>query len=320
MSETLGGATEITAAELFGTQTEKPAPEAKPSDETLENSEAQSTEPDEDAKETSGEGDETKDEKADTDESSDEDQPKGEKQKGFGKRISKLVKKNQNLSQELEYWKTQAMGAQSGKTQSTAAAGKAVEGNQDARPKADDYESYEDYQIALGEYSARKAFAPAFDELKKSLGPKTEPEADKIAKAFEKRTKDFVKEHKDYSEAVQSLAGIDVDKSVERAIVESDHGPALLYELGKNPDLAEEIAELPPHRQLKEIGKLEAKIEARLEAKKATPLKTTKAPAPPNPVGSKSEGKKQVSDPNVSTIDFFKLRNEEEKRMRNQFF
>lgn len=300
------------SGDVSGNQ-EKPAPQSsgetgeQTSDETSEARKAAS----EDAKEADSEGDEQESEAEGNDAKDENGEPRGKEQKGFGKRISKLVKKNQNLSQELEYWKNQAIGAHSGKEQ--AGSQKAAQSKEDARPRADDFDSYEDYQVALSAYGARKALGAELDEIKKTLtGSKTESEAEKASKAFDKRTKEFVKEHKDYAEVLQALSGIEVDKSVEQAIVLSEHGPALLYELGNNPDLAESIAELPPVLQFKEIVKLEQKIEAR---KNAAP-KTTKAPPPPKPVGAKSEGKKSIYDSNLSFAEYERIRKEQLKSTR----
>ena len=190
-------------------------------------------------------------------------------------------------------------------------------------PHPDDFESWEDYEAARISYysnkAVREATQPLLEEIKKLSGAKAETEAQKVFKTFEKRQKEFAKTHSDYMDVVSNLEGIHVDASVEQAIVHSALGPEILYELGKNPDLAEEIAELPPHLQLKEIGKLEAKIEARLEAKKLAAAKPTKAPPPPNPVGQKSDGRKSIDDPNLSTLEFFTLRNEQERKRWGDF-
>lgn len=329
MSEALeSGAKTITAAELFGSTSEKPASE-KPQDENAEgkaNAESSGAQKDEktaakdenEAKGTSEEGEDPEETDGEADPDSYGDEPKEEKVSGVEKRIKKLVKKNQQARQEADYWREEAMRA---KNQQDPKSQRTQEKAQDAEPNADDFENYQDYQNAVIQHNIKKALNPALDEIKKSFsGSKDADDSQKAAKAFGARIKEFTKENKDYQEVIQSLNGINVDKSVEQTLVQSEHGPAILYELGKNPDLAADIAEMPPHLQMKEIGKLEARIEARIEAKKnPPPPKTTKAPAPPSPVGGKSEGKKSVTDANISPLDFIKLRNEEEKQRRNQF-
>lgn len=64
------------------------------------------------------------------------------------------------------------------------------------------------------------------------------------------------------------------------AIMEAENGEDIAYHLGKNPKEAERIAKLPPRSQIREIGKLEAK----LLAKPAEPKTPSKAPAPIAPL------------------------------------
>lgn len=286
---------------------ENPAPQT--SGETIVKAKGETSEAHDKSDDAKDQGDGEQKSDAEGDDAKDENgEPREKEQKGFGKRISKLVKKTQTLSQELEYWKKQAIESQSGKEQ--AGSQKAAQSKQDARPQAEDFESYEDYQVALSSYGARKALGAELDEIKRTLnGTKTESSEEKALKSFEKRTKEFAKEHKDYADVIQSLDGISVHKNVEQAITLSEYGPQLLYELAKNPDLAEEIADLPPILQFKEIVKLEQKIEAR---RNAAP-KTTKTPAPPNPVGAKSEGKRSIYDSNLSFAEYERIRKEQLK-------
>ncbi len=64
------------------------------------------------------------------------------------------------------------------------------------------------------------------------------------------------------------------------AIMEAENGEDIAYHLGKNPKEAERIAKLPPRSQIREIGKLEAK----LLAETVKPKAPSKAPAPIAPL------------------------------------
>lgn len=95
---------------------------------------------------------------------------------------------------------------------------------------------------------------------------------------------------------------------MREAILESDDGPALAYHLGKNPDLAEKIASLPPIAAARELGRLEAKLAREREQ----PPVISKAPPPP----PKIEGVEPAieRDPDkMSTQDWVKWR---EKQIR----
>ena len=85
---------------------------------------------------------------------------------------------------------------------------------------------------------------------------------------------------------------VQVNDAVRDAILESDVGPQILYELASNDELAEKITKLSPINALREIGKLEARFED--ASKNAAPktVKTasekSKAPAPINPLKATS--------------------------------
>ncbi len=74
------------------------------------------------------------------------------------------------------------------------------------------------------------------------------------------------------------------------ALMEADNGEDIAYHLGKNPKEAERIAKLPPLAQVREIGKLEAK----LSSKPDEPKTPSKAPAPITPLTGAAQ---PVSDP-----------------------
>jgi hypothetical protein len=77
-----------------------------------------------------------------------------------------------------------------------------------------------------------------------------------------------------------------------QAIVESDFGTDSAYYLAQHPDEAKAIAQLSPIRQIAAIGKLEAKVT------QPAARKTTEAPPPITPAGSKAKADK---DPNQMT-------------------
>jgi hypothetical protein len=58
-------------------------------------------------------------------------------------------------------------------------------------------------------------------------------------------------------------------------ITEMDNGPEVLYYLGKNPDIASQLSQLPPLSAARELGRIEAKI-----LNKPSGEKVSKAPSP----------------------------------------
>ena len=79
---------------------------------------------------------------------------------------------------------------------------------------------------------------------------------------------------------------VQVRDEVRDAILESDVGPQILYQLASDDELAQRISSLPVNKAFKELGKLEVQFE-RKEAPaeiKSEPVARSKAPAPIKPL------------------------------------
>ena len=111
---------------------------------------------------------------------------------------------------------------------------------------------------------------------------------------------------------IEELAHIKPTPATEEYIVSSEHGPALLYELAKDPKEAERINSLPPVQAARALALIEARISQASGEKTTTETKTTKAPKPLTPVGSKgSSVKKTIYDKGLSQKEFEALRAEQ---------
>lgn len=144
-------------------------------------------------------------------------------------------------------------------------------------PQRGDFQSDDDFIEAKSEYKAyQKIQQKAWDQT------------------FQKAAIDIP----DFNEVIGN-AKAGVTDEVVKAIKESQLGPYLIYELANNPELTDKINRLSSSHMLKELGKLEAKVEAKL-AKAAEPQKAveqleqpkvklaevSKAPAPIRPLSS----------------------------------
>lgn len=171
------------------------------------------------------------------------------------------------------------------------------------------------YQAYLVEVAARKAT----EEAKRALKEEQEQETKRQKFAsFRAREADFAKSVEDYREAVESLS-IEITREISEAIVESEDGPALLYHLAKNRDIAAKIAQLPPIAAVRELGRIEARLAFEREQAKAA--KVSKAPPPPPKVEGSSDALAGVkaSDPESDKLpmrEWLKRRDKEIQRKR----
>jgi len=152
--------------------------------------------------------------------------------------------------------------------------------NVDQEPQPSQFSDAFEYAKALAEFSTERALA----ERDRQVAQAREQEAQqKIIQSWAQKVQEAKAELPDFDDLVAS-SDVVVNNAVRDAILESDVGPKILYHLAENNDLAKKIASLSPNAALREIGKLEAKFEAKPETKQTAPVVRSKAPAPIQPI------------------------------------
>jgi hypothetical protein len=150
----------------------------------------------------------------------------------------------------------------------------------DSEPQPSQFNDAFEYAKALAEFSTEKALA----ERDRQVAQQREQEAQqKIIQSWAQKVQEAKAELPDFDDLVAS-SDVVVNNAVRDAILESDVGPKILYHLAENNDLAKKIAGLSPNAALREIGKLEARFEAKPETKQTAPVVRSKAPAPIQPI------------------------------------
>jgi len=150
------------------------------------------------------------------------------------------------------------------------------------KPQASQFQDAFEYAEALAEWSAEKALV---ERDKQEQQRKVEVERQEVIKSWTSKLEKAKAELPDFDEMVAS-SQVQVRDEVRDAILESDVGPQILYQLASDDDLAQRISSMPVNKALKELGKLEVQFE-RKEAPaevKSEPVARSKAPAPIKPL------------------------------------
>jgi len=176
----------------------------------------------------------------------------------------------------------------------------------DDTPKREQFESYEEFIEARADYRARKAVQEERQKQQSETQKSTEAERQKGAEVeFRKRLQATASEISDFADVMENAGDIYITNGMRDAIQESPLGPRILYEIAKNPQEAERLAGLSPSAAAREIGKIEARLEAATKKPdteaKDTPTdernpdgtfkpkkEPSKAPPPPEPIGARS--------------------------------
>ena len=229
-------------------------------------------------------------------------EPKAEEEaKETEKSIDKLEKRFSKISKQRDEANARAQQLEARLRDLEAKANPqtiAQTANVDDKPQASQFNDAFEYAEALAEWSAEKALK---DRDIADQQRKAEEERTKVLESWNKKVDRAKKDMPDFNKVVSNSTVV-VSDAIRDAILESDVGPQILYQLASDDDFAESISRMPAIKALKEIGRLEAKFEAKQEdkpKKEAKTVSTSKAPAPISPLkGGKSAGADVLVDTN----------------------
>lgn len=210
------------------------------------------------------------------------------------KRFSKVTKRAQEAEARAEQLEARLREVEAKANPQTIA----QTANVNDKPQASQFDDAFEYAEALAEWSAEKALK---DRDIAESQRKAEEERNKVLKSWNDKVDKAKKEMPDFNDIVSSSTVV-VSDAIRDAILESDVGPQILYQIASDDDYAESLTSMSAIKALKEIGRLEAKFEAELQEKPKNVAKTvsqSKAPAPISPLkGGKSAGADVLVDTN----------------------
>jgi hypothetical protein len=213
--------------------------------------------------------------------------------------IITLRKRAQRAEQEAAYLR----GLSEGRNPQAAAAPEPH--TPQGPPSLDQYENYDDYLVAKAKHEFQA------DQVKREA----DREEQRLRNEYNTRYQKTAAKYPDLPEIVQSIVrnpSIPQNPAMARAIMESEVGPDIVYQLGQNTQELIRIASLSPTAAAREIGKWEAKV---LSAPRTEPQKISQAPEPIRAVGTK--GAVSSFDYEKSSMDdFMKRRNTEASARR----
>lgn len=260
--------------------------------------------------ETVAENEETKDEIETEESSTSQEAPKP---KGVQKRIDELTRDKHEArrfaEQQMEINKQ--LIAQLQNLQQPKQPEQPQAPQQNAPPEQSQYQTYEDYVMALSEWKAEQTVARQIEAYQKQqIEAVTQRQqaydAEVQAKTFMEKATQATAKYPDFIEVV-SNPQLPLPQSVIKYMNETENTADVAYFLGKNPDLALAIAQKSSDAQEIIIKQLSVNMRAQAKA--------TQAPDPINPIGQGQSGTNDLSK--MPMEDFFKVRNQQEFKPPN---
>jgi hypothetical protein len=172
----------------------------------------------------------------------------------------------------------------------------------DAAPKEEDFDTIAEYEKAVVDYRVEQELKARQEQAAQEKAMKAQYEAhEKARKAFEQKQHEFRSKKPDYDDKAKAFAETAEDlrrikgdghptvAAIGQALIESDFTPELIYELGSNVELAEELAELSPIQAVRRLVLMEQEV--------AKPKqKTETAPKPIKPIKGASNASKRPEE------------------------
>lgn len=147
-------------------------------------------------------------------------------------------------------------------------------------PQPSQFSDAFEYAKALAEFSTERALR---NRDRQDAERKAAVDRDKVIETWNTRLSAAKADLPDFDDMVAS-SDVQVSDQVRDAILDSDVGPKILYHLAEHTDLATKLAGMSTASALREIGKLEARFEAKVETKPLSTVGKSKAPPPINPI------------------------------------
>ena len=224
------------------------------------------------------------------------DEPKAteeQKPNKLEKRFSDITKQREQARQEAERERTRASELEARlKELESQLQPKQVD---DGKPRPEQYSDAFEYNEALTEYKINQRM-----EQKEREAEQARLQEQKLiqAKTFAEREQTVRAELPDYDDMIAS-SDVMISDQVKDAILESDIGPKIIYHLAENPEIAEKINKMSLVNALKEVGKIEARLEKAPESKaEVKAVEVSKAPRPISPLKSMSASGEVPMDSN----------------------
>jgi hypothetical protein len=209
---------------------------------------------------------------------------------GAERRIKQLIAKHRQAEAETQYWKGVAEGR--GKVEEIPRAPSVVP------MTPDQFENYEDYTLAVARREARAEIQ--VEEARKAQEGIVQAHKERLDKARAK--------YEDFDE-VALRKDLPLTEYIITAILESNMGAEIQYYLGSNIQETHRIVKLSPVSQVREIGQLEAKLLAKVQA---PAIKKTISLAPePVPTVTGQSSRITTDETAMSDSEWARKRNKE---------
>lgn len=248
--------------------------------------------------------DDLDDESIDSDDADDDAQGEQKPRKnGLKKRFSKLTqakKLAEGRAAQLEAELAQLrQGNKPQEEKPHAQTQKASEGE----PDPADFDTHLEFLKAFTKWDKQQTANEAAAEKQKADALER---SSKAQSSYDEKVAEFKKTKPDFQEVIDQVIPLVHSQKFLEAVVSSEFGPQIAYELAQNPKEIVRLQTLDAESLNRALGRLEAKFESgHAESSEEKTIKKTNAPRPISPVGQSSTSQsKALNDPKINFAEY----------------
>lgn len=167
-------------------------------------------------------------------------------------------------------------------------------------PRQEQFETYEQFIDAVTDYKLEQALAKraAIEQRERQQQAQQQ-----VLDGWHQRVGQFKTTNADFDDALESVSHIAIPPVLGHALMSSEEGPRLAYELARQPEMLGAIVRLDPLAQLRALGKFEASLAAAVPVQAAPPRKPSVSQAPP-PIRPVGQGASNGSTVPLDQLDY----------------
>jgi hypothetical protein len=219
--------------------------------------------------------------------------------------VDEIVSKR--LARERRRWEREQQARQQPPIQAAPVDG------EPPKPAISEFQTVEEYDRAMTEWTDKRIEAREAKKVRDEQQAKALRESQEIDDTHAEREEKALEKYGDYMQVTRNPR-LPITEHMAEAIKLRADGPEIVYHLGKNPQEAARIAQLPAKAQAVEIGVLSAKLAANPPAPK-----TSSAPEPIVPVNARgSQPVYETTDPRstkqMNTTDWINAERERQRK------
>lgn len=245
---------------------------------------------------------------------------------GVKKRLAKLTARNKEANDRAAAAEAEVVKLREPKPEVKAAGAQTEATTGDPEPQEENFPG--DWKAFLREHGLWSARQVLQQQTAKQQEAAQQADLKATFDAHNQRISEARAKYDDFDEAIKAAPAVtfanpNTGRSLEIGLIEAENSADLMYHFAHHPEELTRLAGLSPARAMLELGRLSASLLPSGSTAAATPaaavapaIPISRTPAPITPVSGTRSASSSMSDPKMSTAEWIRKRDDQERASR----